>query len=496
VEVGRDSNVLTLSAEADDAGDAARLSNTATEVFLEGCRGVERARAEERLRALGEEAGRVREQLAVIREQYDRFRAEHGIADLALDREAAIVEAAQLRTEANRSRIEAESNDAKATLLRLATGHEPPRVVLSETETRASDRKLAELRAELTARSASLSGEHPEVLGISAAVRALEGRPPEAAALGDRVLGTNPQWTFLQQSLMGANAEKEAAKQKWTAYAALEASARDRIRRLSAVEGQAALMLAELHVVEGRLGELAAQQKVAESDARQPPAGFRVLTAATPPQLPSRSHRRMVAAGLPVLLGLLATVACAGPALRGLKLWTPSEITFWGRGPVVAASTWPAGAEGPEELVLDLKAALARARGVTLMLALSPRRAREVAELASRLERAGPTAAPGEGPEPRGALAVWSEPDRVQALRRAARQSARVLVFVEAGEHSVFELRALRPRLGREDQVGFVVLGLGTDFARLADQVGAVTGFWRDPEGPRNAARPPQPMER
>ncbi len=491
--VGRDSNLLTLSAEADDAAEAARLCDTMTQVFLEGCREVERTRAEERFRALGEEAERVRSQLSALQAQYDGFRKQHGIADLVIDRRSAIEEAALLRTEANRNRIEVESRDAKAALLRLVAKDEPSMMVMSETQIRAAERKLAELRADLTAREARLTQEHPEVLGLAAAVQALETSPAGTFAPGDRILGTNPQWTFLRQSLLDADAEREAAQRKWKSYAELEAAARSRVSRLSTVEGQAALMLAELHVLESRLGELKALQKVAEGELHQPSAGFRVLTAATPPSRPTRSHRRAVAAALPLLLGFFATLLCAAQALRGLRLWTPAEIAFWGRGPVVAASTWPTQAEGLEELVLDLAASASAARGVTLVVALSRERMKDAAELVSRLER---VAARGDGAEPRGTLEVWTEPDRSQALRRAARQSARVLVLAGAGAHSLFELMAVHRRLGREERIGFVVLGLGRELAGVSDRVGDVAGFWGEPGAvPEPMRPPPRPME-
>jgi hypothetical protein len=86
-------------------------------------------------------------------------------------------------------------------------------------------------------------------------------------------------------------------------------------------------------------------------------------------------------------------------------------------------------------------------------------------------------------------LSVWDKPERSQALRRRARQSTRVLVLVEVGTHSLFELAALRHLLGREDRIGLIVLGLGTDFAGGPDQVGDVPGFWQAP----GASTPPLP---
>ncbi len=473
ISVARDSNILTLSATAASPEEAVRLSDTMTQVFLDSQRASVRARAEAQLQAVGAEVDKVQAQLEEARARYDGFRLEHGIADLTLDRQAAIEEAAQLRTEMNRFRIEAESSDAKALLLKHAAREQPAKVVISETESHYGLRKLAELRAERTARGASLSEEHPEVLGLTAAVQALEDRPMEGA-ISDRVVGANPTWTFLQNSLVEANAQREAAQKKWRSYAEVEALARDRIARLSAIEGQTSLLLAQVHITETRLADLRARQKVVEGEVRQPEVELRVLTPATPPHLPSKSYRRLVALLLPFVVTLLATVALAASALRGLKLWTPAELSFWGGGPVVAATTWPATADGLEELVLELRAALDEARGTTLLLPLAAAQRERARELLSRLGAGDVSGVPGRD----AALVLWEEGERPLALRRAVRQSARVLVLAGSGTHSVFEVLALRRLLGSEERLGFVVVGLGTELATSPDRVGEVRGFW------------------
>lgn len=495
-EEGRGSNILLIQGKADSAEEALRLTGTITQVFLDGRTAVERTRAEEQLRALGEEIGRVHAGLQTAREQYDRFRQENGISDLALDREAAIEEAALLRAEVYRSRVEMGSEEAKEALLRSAAHRERPKVVLSETQSRAVEQKLLELRTELTARRASLSDEHPEVQGLAAAVTALEGRRSGAPVLTDQTVGANPQWMFIQQGLIGASVGREAAQRKWQSFTRLEDSARERVARLSAMEGQASLLLAEMHLAENRLSGLKAAQREAEATVHQAAAGFRVLDEADLPTLPTRSYRRLVAIVVPLLSSLCAALVCAAQALRGLKLWTPPELAFWGHAPVVAASAWPASPEGLEELALDLGEPLSSTSGSTLLLALAPARTGQAVELASRLIPGAAVSLRENVPVRDDALVVWDRSESLQALRRRVRQSARVLVLVEAGAHSVFEIAAVRRLLGNEARIGFVVLGLGTEFADSPDQVGDVPGFWGSSgASPRQAQLTPRSME-
>jgi len=479
-DTGRDSNVLTVRVRAGSAEEALRLAETVTQVFLEGRTATERSRAEEQFQTLGQEIARGQAQLTAAWERYDAFRIENGIADLTIDQQAALETAVLLRSEADRSRIEMESAEAKATLLHTAAGHESPKVVLSETQTLPEERKLAELRTELVARRASLAEEHPETLGLAAAVEALAGHSSTTPTLTDQTVGTNPQWMFLQQGLMEAKAEREAAQKKWRAFAQLELSARERSAKLSSIQGRASLLLDELRLAEKRLSELKAEQKMLEAVVNQPFPGFRVLDAAKLPSRPTRSYR-LVALAFPLLLGALTALSCAGRSLRGLKVWTASELAFWGRSPVVAASSWPASPQGLEDLALDLRGALSSARGTTLMLALSPARTGLAVELASRPELKSAVSLREDVPLRDGTLSVWDKPERPQALRRLARQSTRVLVLVEAGAHSLFELSELPSLLGREDRIGFILLGLGTEFAGSPDQVGDVSGFWQPP---------------
>jgi uncharacterized protein involved in exopolysaccharide biosynthesis len=476
----RDSNVLVVRGRGGSAEEALRLTETVTQVFLESRTTTERKRAEERFHSLGQEIERGQAELTAAWERYDGFRRENGIANLTVDQQAALEEAALLRIEANRSHIEMEAAQARAALLHAAAGQQAPKVILSETQALPNERKLAELRAEWVARGASLSNEHPEVLGIAAAVEALAGRP-SSATLTEQTMGTNPQWMFLQQGLMEAKAGREAAQRKWQSFAQLEASVRERTARLSSLQGKANLLLEEVRLAESRLSELKAGQKTVEAVMNQPTPGVRVLDAPALPLRPVRSFR-LVALAFPFLLGALAAMGCAARALRGLKLWTAVEVAFWGWGPVVAASGWPARPEDLEELALDLEEALSHASGTTLLLALAPEWTQQAVELATRLERKSPVSLRENVSLRDSAIAVWDKPERPQALRRLSRRSARVLVLVEAGAHSLFELMALPHLLGREEGIGFIVLGLGTGFAESQDQVGDVTGFWQTPE--------------
>ena len=75
-------------------------------------------------------------------------------------------------------------------------------------------------------------------------------------------------------------------------------------------------------------------------------------------------------------------------------------------------------------------------------------------------------------------LEAWQGPFQGQSLRRAARLAERVVVLVESGSMTFFELNGARQRLGRDGGVAYILVGLPSEFSTLPDRVGNVAGFW------------------
>ncbi len=73
---------------------------------------------------------------------------------------------------------------------------------------------------------------------------------------------------------------------------------------------------------------------------------------------------------------------------------------------------------------------------------------------------------------------AWNGPSEGQALRRAARLADRVLVIVASNAVRATDLATMKRRLGRQEAVGFVLVGVSDDVARLPDRAGEVEEFW------------------
>ncbi|MDB4977800.1 MAG: Tyrosine-protein kinase Wzc, partial [Myxococcaceae bacterium] len=206
------------------------------------------------------------------------------------------------------------------------------------------------------------------------------------------------------------------------------------------------------------------------------------------------------------LLG--ATVLVILWSIRKLDVATPKEAAFWSSVPVVGASTWPRDPDMLSSLMHDLDDYAPHCEGVTLIVGASldeAHLARRVAEWdghrivksiddPQRLLAAGqggsqfPLARPHEGPRDQRSEAPGANPNMqiltltgpvpAQALRRAARLADRVMVVVGSGKHSIFQLMKIKGRLGRDQGIGVLLVGLDKDYAMVRDRVGDIERFW------------------
>lgn len=83
-----------------------------------------------------------------------------------------------------------------------------------------------------------------------------------------------------------------------------------------------------------------------------------------------------------------------------------------------------------------------------------------------------------EEPTERLICTAWSGASEGPALRRAARLADRVLVVVTSNTLRAIELSQMKARLGRSEAVGYVLVGVSDEVARLPDRAGDVRSFW------------------
>lgn len=472
------SNLVSVAATWSDPEMPPRIANTIVEVFLEQRLAATRSRSEALLATLTADAETAREALGSARKAYDEFRRENGIADLPIETQVAIEQAAKLRAEADLARADAEGELARAEALRTAARKQPRTALLSTTEVRPQALKLADNESALAAARGKMSPEHPGVVALAAETEGLRQTANNPGIVSERVLGRNPNLDALHQILEGSAAQREAALKRHAALTELAAAADQKIARLSVVEGRATELLAAVRLAEAHLGDVEKSRARVADVARSPVASFRVVDPAMRPERPSKSHRRLFAMAAPIAAVILAAGLILARALRGARVHTARELAWWGKGPVVASTTWPENPRAAKDLTVDLWAFAVQTHGTTLVVPMSAAE-RDMADRVATCLNPPELHIEGQEPDAQAARAiVWEGEDYGPELRRVARLADRVLVVVSAGAHSATDVAGVLERVGRKGGVGYVLLNVGSDLANLPDRAGDVSRFW------------------
>lgn len=478
VSASIESRLIQITGRAKTAEMAAGMANIIVDAFLETRLQIERDKLMGHLHTLERDAEKARKAVNDAREQYDQFRKDNNIADLPAERQAAIQEAARLRSEAAIARGEEQAARARVRALERVTTKEPPTAVLQQVEELPSAKRLSKATIDLGSAQARFTAEHPSVKVLTDEVDVLKGKVAasnDAIATG-RTVGRNPQWDLAKQGILQATVGQEAASTLESTYEQLAQNAALAAARLSKLEGQASDLFWSVQHAERHLAAIESDKKIAADAARSPTTELRILTPARPPMTPAKSTRR-VAGVLGLFFGcIVAALATVLYELRGFRIRTAEELAFWGQGPVVASSRWPTSAEALDELVSDILAALRGTKGTTMLVGAGTGEAAFVEHLVEcirermRLEN---SAHEFDGCS----IEAISQLGRANALRRAVHAADRVLLFVSAGRHSAFALRAFINKVAFPSPVGFVLVDLHEDHVKLPDLVGDVRAF-------------------
>jgi uncharacterized protein involved in exopolysaccharide biosynthesis len=493
------SNNIVIETQWGSPEGAAQMVNTLIDVFL-GWRHqiiVDRLKANaQRYKDAIAEAER---RQAAAAQKLDEFRQKSGITDISEEQKAMIAQTALIASQLDAARQQSEVASARLKALSSGGGSAVNDVV-SETDRRQAEadrERLPKAQAEFNQAKLNYPDTDPRVRRLEAEISAIQART--------KARGTDP-------NRGRADLEKvaQAAEQRRKTAEAIQLQQRDRLNKLSGVEGQMVALMSETKVAEQALENAKALYASADLESQNPPSEFKVLERAFPAKEALASPRKNIMLGLPIGFALLSLLGIILWSLRRLDVRTPKEAAFWGSVPVVGASTWPRDPDMLSSLMHDLDDYAPHCEGVTLIVGASldeAHLARRVAEWdghrmvksiddPQRLLAAGqggstyPLARPSSAAEQRdraereGAAAsnmqilTLTGPVPAQALRRAARLADRVMVVVASGKHSIFQLMKIKGRLGRDQGIGILLVGLDKDYAMVRDRVGDIERFW------------------
>ncbi len=513
--------------------DAAEYARVVTKVFMAYHQERQARRIETEIARTEKRIDAAEDEVEEARELYNAFREEHGIADLSTEQRSLVESVAKLRFDSAFATAEIRAIEAQVRSLEEQLASTPKSNFLSDGSSpeRAT---YNQLRAKLATARATLSPEHPRVQALEQQVARLRSqlRAGGASSSGGGLVGSNAVYEVVDQQLREARSRLASFRERQKGLGQMADRAEQRMEGFSGIEGKAAALLSEVRVNESMLSELRGAEAVLEDSLRDPPSGFVVLDPGAVPEYPVENKMKIVVfLAFPVLSLTLVLLVVLRREFHGLRLETPTEVAFWGKGPVLASTSWPNDPRGLSELVAGLDDFVPHATGNLLIVGDSPDESRFARTLADRMnsdwfptvepaaapssarpvsqERAPLQTPPPSGPYPIGnsgthsvalarlpsapatnairlvspagqlQLEAWDGPLEGQSLRRAVRLADRVLILVRSGAVSVLRLNGIQRRFGRERGIGYIVVGLPKELHSLPDRVGDVAGFWR-----------------
>lgn len=523
-------NTMHIGVAAQTAEGAAERARLVTDVFMRYHKERQSRRIEDEITRVQKRIEAAEGEAEAARRVYNQFREQHGIADLSTEQESMVESAAKLQADSELAESEVRALEAQVKSLETQLQSTPKTNLLlgSSPERDAYNR----LRQELVDARSTLSDDHPRVQSLQQQVNQLRQQLGRGGgSSGDGLVAMNTTYQAIDEQLREAKASLSALRERQKGLSAMAARAKERISTYSEIEGEAAGLLASVTVNESLSGSLRRTEAALEDALRDPPSGFVVLDPGAVPEYPVGNKMKLVVFGaIPMLTFGLALLVVLRRELRGLRIETPAEVAFWGRGPVLGATSWPDDPRGLDELVAGLDDFAPEAQGTLLIVGASTSEAPLAAELADRMnedwfaaddaeisatasdpsvERRAPLKTPPPGPYPisrvpAGSTALarrpsappvepvrlvqrpfhlrleaWDGPQEGQALRRAARLADRVIVLVRSGATSIPRLNAIGNRLGRGEGVGYIVVGLAHEHRTLPDRAGDVASFWK-----------------
>ena len=381
------SGTLDVTVGGATGEEAAEYAKTVTDVFLRYHKQRQARRIEVEISRVQKRIDAAKDELAGARREFEAFRQKHGITHLSTEQQSMVQSAAQLRADSEMAAYEIRAVEAQVQSLESQLASTPKTTTVSgggSPERAVYD----QLRQELASARATLSPEHPRVQALEEQVGRLRRqiRSGGASTFGGGVSAVNSTYQVLQEQIREAKSRLATLRERRKGLTEMANKAQLRFENFADIEGEASTLLAEVEVNESLLSDLRRKEASLEDALSDPPSGFVVLDPGPVPEYPEVNKMRVVMFGAISMLGFgLGLLILLYREFWGFRVETPTEVAFWGKGPVLGATSWPDDPLGLDELVAGLDDLTPVARGNVLVIGGDADDSRLVRELAERM---------------------------------------------------------------------------------------------------------------
>jgi uncharacterized protein involved in exopolysaccharide biosynthesis len=346
VTLGENSMLLTITGHENDPDKAAKLAQTAVEVFVDAQREGSRGRLREVVTALRQSLSQAEAEHDQSRGRYNAFRTQNHVDDFPTEVQAAIAEVARLRVSVNDAKVELGGIAARQEALRQAQARSPESVVLSRSEQNFDETRSGQIATELAELRSRFSSDHPRVQILEAELASLKARKGVAPTVAGQTVGRNSVRDQISAQVEESTAVRSAVTERSKALETLRHEAESRGGRpppaaVTGVQGEAARLLADVKVNEEHVALLLKQLAMAEDDVRGASSAFQLVSMATPPEHSEKALGRIIAVVTPLLALILGAIFVSAREALRLRVFSGAEAAYFAKAPVLWATSWP-----------------------------------------------------------------------------------------------------------------------------------------------------------
>ncbi|WP_150094482.1 GumC family protein [Thiohalocapsa marina] len=363
VNIGKDSDIFQITAIWNDPVIAARIANTVVEHLVQRSRDLRRADAEEAHANYSEQLVQAREDLRSVVAEMRAFKTEHQFSSLAAETQVLVSSLSTLETERNTKLAELQAyNEARADLERLIE-QEPEMVVSSTIYRNPLKSRLTDYEWQLQEARSRYTEKNPKVIKLQTRVDVLkqmiadsedEGAPENQYTANTRLADLEARKRELIEEIGVREAQLVALEET------IEKS-RAKLLSLNAAEKEFRLLQARIVAAENLVQGLVGRVDEAEVVIQRNEAALALFEAATPPELPMPSPKKLIAMAGVVLggglgLGVALLLELLDPRLRTRRdaLGMPDMDLAWEFQQLPSANSGCIDIRRPVDPVADL----------------------------------------------------------------------------------------------------------------------------------------------
>lgn len=309
IQPGNRSDIVQISATADNPQMAARMANGISEIFQRSSAGVSRSVAQRVWRFRSGERQTLKTQLQLAQNRLSSFERAHQVSFFTDTTRLLLEQIKQLELDRNNARLAQESNQLQLQAIRQQLKGRPENIRVTSTVRHRSQVRYDELKDQLKGLLERYTEDHPQVIALRSQLAALDQQLHHAPTPEpeEESFGMDPVVRELKIRQAELTSGLEGGEHQVRSLAEEIKRHQQRLASLSGLEKDFNTLHAEIERISENLRDNDARLAEAENAMRSGISSFDIVEPASVPEDPLPSRRKLLVIaglGLGLLLGL------------------------------------------------------------------------------------------------------------------------------------------------------------------------------------------------